>query len=860
MNRQTLKNIGIYAAITVFFIILAYGFMPGLLGGKVVNQSDISGWRGMAQEAVQWNAAHPDDKALWSDSMFGGMPMVTTLDDFDGDWTKPLYKLMLWGTRPASYIFIALLGAFLLMLSMGVNRFLAVAGAVAIAFCSYNFQIIQVGHNTKMQAIAFAPWVLAAMIFTYRSAFKGICLKGSAFKGSGRQDETLKKWLPMTVLGSVFFAIALSFQIKANHVQITYYLALVILIYGIATLVWALKKDNRHYMPRFLTASLLLVVMGLVGIGTNANKLIPTAAYAPYTMRGGSELSTEGANAKGLDIEYATAWSYGIEETPNLLIPNYNGGSSSGSLDQKSATWQLFKKAGQNPRQICRSLPLYWGPQPFTAGPMYMGAISIFLFILGLCLLKGREKWWLLISCSLAILLSWGNHFMWFTRLWFDYAPMYSKFRTVSMALVVLQFCVPLLGIYTLDRIMKEEIPHRQVVKSVWTAFGITAGFCLIAALFPAIAGNFTSDADGGMQDIIVKALREDRQRLLRIDAWRSFLLITVSAALIMWSYLKPDPFVAKGRINIAAAIIGVLILVDMWSVGKRYLNEDHFVTPRDFSAQFNERPVDKEILCDESLSYRVLDLSENTFNSSVTSFRHKSIGGYSPTKMQRYQDLIDRYLSGEIKSFYTAAGGAQTIDDIQAAVPEMPVMSMLNGKYIIIGADYPPIVNPYVFGNAWIAGDVAVVESADEEIALLGRVDLKTTAVVRREDADALPYLRAEVSDGGADKSSVVMTYYSPNELKYHYKLPHESLVVFSEIFHPSWKASCNGNALRLLRADWVLRAAVIPEGEGEIVMRYIPEDYVRGERLSRICSILLLTLLASSVAMIVYRKRKNI
>lgn len=846
MNKQTLKNIGIYAAIVAFFIILAYGFMPALLGGKVVNQSDISGWRGMAQEAVQWNAAHPDDKALWSDSMFGGMPMVTTLDDFDGDWTKPLYKLMLWGTRPASYIFIALLGAFLLMLAMGVNKFLAVAGAVAIAFCSYNFQIIQVGHNTKMQAIAFAPWVLSAMIFTYRSAFKN----------GDNPRETLKQWLPMTILGSVFFAIALSFQIKANHVQITYYLALIILIYGIATLVWVLKKANRHYLVPFLIASLLLVFTGLVGIGTNANKLIPTAAYAPYTMRGGSELSTEGANAKGLDIEYATAWSYGIEETPNLLIPNYNGGSSAGSLDAKSATWQLFKRAGQNPRNICKSLPLYWGPQPFTAGPMYLGAISIFLFILGLCLLKGREKWWLLISCILAIFLAWGNHFMWFTQLWFDYAPMYSKFRTVSMALVVLQFCVPLLGIYTLDRIMKEEIPHRQVVKSVWTAFGITAGFCLIAALFPAIAGNFTGAADGGMQDVIVKALQEDRQRLLRVDAWRSFLFITMAAALIMWSYLKPDPFVAKGRINIAAAIIGVLILVDMWSVGKRYLNEDHFVSPRDFSAQFNQRPVDEDILCDESLSYRVLDLSENTFNSSVTSFRHKSIGGYSPTKMQRYQDLIDHYLSKEINSFYAAASGAQTLEDIQSSVPEMPVMSMLNGKYIIIGADYPPIVNPYALGNAWTVGEVAMASTADEEIALLGEVDLTTTAVVRTDDAEQL----SEAGLSKAEDGGVVMTYYSPNELKYHYNLSHESMVVFSEVFHPSWKATCNGEGLRLFRADWVLRAAVLPAGEGEIVMRYEPQDYVKGERLSRICSILLLILLVSSAGIIVYRKRKNI
>lgn len=843
-----MKNVGIYAAIVALFILLAYGFVPEVLGGKIVNQSDISGWRGMAQESIEWNADHPDDKALWSDSMFGGMPTVTMLDDFQGDWTKPLYKIALWGTRPASYLFIALLGAFLMMLSMGVNRFLAVAGAIAVAFCSYNFQIIQVGHNTKMQAIAFAPWVIAAMIFTYRSALG---------EREGK-DSSGKKWLPLTMLGSVLFALALSFQIKANHVQITYYLAIIILVYGIATLIWVLIKAHRDKLSRFAVASALLVVTGLVGIGTNANKLIPTAAYAPYTMRGGSELAKDGVNAEGLDLDYATAWSYGVNELPNLMIPNYNGGSSSGSLGDGSAMWELFRKAGQNPRQVCSNLPLYWGPQPFTAGPMYLGAISIFLFILGLCVLRGREKWWLLICCILAVLLSLGNHFMWFTELWFKYAPMYNKFRTVSMALVALQFCVPLMGIYALDRIMKEEIPHREVVKSVWTSLAITGGFCLIAALIPSIAGNFTSPSDAGMQDVIADALQQDRMRLLQTDAWRSFLFILVAAAVIIWSYMKPDPFVASGRIRIAACIIGVLILADMWSAGKRYLNSDHFISPRDFSAKFAERPVDKEISTDESLSYRVLDLSESTFNSSVTSYRHKSIGGYSPTKMQRYQDLIDHYISSEIRSFYAAAGKATTLDEIQSAVPEMPVVSMLNGRYIIIGAEYPPIVNPYAFGEAWFVGGTVEAATPDDEIAALGTLDLRNTAVVSSADKAAMP-LESDVQDSDPE-GRIVMTSYSPNELRYEYESPSASTVVFSEIFHPSWTATLNGEPLDLFRADWVLRAACLPAGSGEIVMRYEPRDYVQGRALSRICSAILLLLLVAAATVMGLGKRKNI
>lgn len=841
---EEMKKIATYAGIVLFLLVLSYAFVPQVLGGKIVNQSDISGWQGMARETLDWNAAHPDDKTRWTDSMFGGMPNVTVQDDFDGDWTKPLYKALLWGKRPASYLFLALLGGFLMMLAMGVNRFLAVIGAIAVAFCAYNFQIIQVGHNTKMQAIAFAPWAIAALIFTYRSAFR----EGDS-KAGGK--PLLAGWLPSTVLGTVLFGLALSFQIKANHVQITYYLALVIFIYVIATFVWVLKRENRALLGRFFIASALLLAIGITGIATNANKLIPTYAYTPYTMRGGSELTKEGTNDNGLSLDYATAWSYGIEETPNLMIPNYNGGSSNGSLGEKSAMWQLLRQAGQNPKQICQNLPLYWGPQPFTAGPMYMGAISIFLFILGMCVLKGREKWWLLASCVLAILLGWGRNFMWFTQLWFDYAPFYNKFRTVSMAIVIVQFCMPLLGIYALDRIIREDIPHRDVVRGVWISLGVTAGFCAIAALFPSIAGDFISPSDAGYQPQVLKALQYDRRHLLQADAWRSFLLIVFSAAVLVWSYMKNDTVICGKRIRIAAAIIGVLVLFDLWGVGKRYLNSSDFITPKDFSAHFNARPVDKAILEDKSPSYRVLDLSENTFNSSLTSYRHKSIGGYSPTKMQRYQDLIDHYLEKEIKSFYSAASEAATLEGIQNALPYMPAVSMLNGKYIIIGGEYPPVENRYAFGPAWTVSSVKTVGSADEEIAALGQVDLHRVAVVREGDCSGV-----EAATEGA--ASITMTSYAPNELHYTYSSTEPVTAVFSEIYHPSWKATLDGKPIDLFRADWVLRAAELPAGSGEIVMRYEPQDYVVGEAVSRASSILLLLLLVGSVLFGVFGRRK--
>lgn len=832
-----MKNIGIYAGIVAFFLVLSYAFTPWVLSGKIVNQSDISGWRGMAQESIEWNAAHPDDKTAWSDSMFGGMPNVTFIDDFEGDWTKGLYNALLWGRRPASYIFIALLGAFLMMLAMGMNRYISIIGAIAVAFCSYNFQIIQVGHNTKMQAIAFAPWALAALIQTYRMALSG-----------DWESSKLRKFLVGLLPSSVAFGLALSFQVKANHVQITYYLAIIIFLYALTTFVWVLLRENRGKFKGFVAASLFLLLFGITGIGTNANKLVPTYAYTPFTMRGGSELSTAGANSNGLDLDYATAWSYGVEETPNLMIPNFNGGSSSGALGEKSATWQLFKRAGQNPRQICRSLPLYWGPQPFTAGPMYMGAISIFLFILGLCILESRHRWWLLACVVLGIMLGWGRNMMWFTELWFKYAPMYSKFRTVSMALVILQFCIPLLGVYTLDCIFKEKINHRKVVRGVWTSWAVTAGFCALAALVPSVAGDFVAQSDSQMQAILTDALREDRMVLMQKDAWMSFILITLSAGALIFCYLKPDSTLVAGRLRMAMGLIGVMVLANMWMVGKRYLNADHFTTKKDFGAQFEKRAVDEMILEDTDPSYRVLDLSENTFNSSVTSFRHKSIGGYSPTKMQRYQDLIDRFLSREISSFYAGASNATTLEEMQEAVKYMPAMSMLNARYIIIGADYPPLVNEHAFGDSWIASELIGAENPDAEISLLAAVDPRHQAVVAQKDIDALG-LSVEKS-GESAGGSIFMTSYAPNELHYEFCCPEgaDNLAVFSEVYHPSWKAwvkmkgESEARPLDLFRADWVLRAAVLPVGEGELTMRYEPSDYAIGAHISLVCSVLLL------------------
>lgn len=774
------KKLAIYIGIIIGFLVLAYAFVPQVLGGKIINQSDISGYRGMAEEMTQWNKEHPDDKTAWTESMFGGMPTASINPSTEGDYTWTLYKWLMAGKRPANWLFVSLLGGFLLLLAFGVNPLIAAGGAIAITFCSFNFQIIQVGHNTKMQAIALMPWVLAALVFAYKSA--------------------IAKKLPQALLGAALFGLAVSFQVKANHPQISYYLALMILFYVVTVFIWLVAdKERRAAVGRFFAVSALLLVLGLAGIGTNSSKLLPTFEYTPYSMRGGS---TSG-ETKGLDLDYATAWSYGWEELPNLMIPNFNGGASAGALGPKSETYKLLKRAGQpNLKQISKQLPLYWGPQPFTAGPMFIGGITIFLFLLGLFCYKGKERWWLLAATLFAIFLALGHHFMWFTRLCYNYLPLYNKFRTVSMALCVLQVSMPLLGFLFLDRLVREEIPFEEIKKKGLIAYALTGGICLIFWLFPGLAGSFTGASDAGMQGALVDALVADRISLLRHDAGMGFVLITAAAALIVWS-----GFATKGRRVISALAICVLVLVNMFAVGKRYLNADDFVTPKNFMSQFAQRPVDKAILADPDPSYRVLDLTVNVFNDSHPSYWHKNIGGYSPAKLQIYQEYIESHLQKEIQQLSGALRGATTIAEAEAALPYLEGLAKLNCRYIIVDGNAAPLRYPFAQGNAWF------------------------------EDA-------GDAEDGTGD--FVRLTTYAPNCLRYEYSAAQDKKLIFSEVYYPAgWVLRMeDGSELEMSLSDEVLRSAVVPAGEHTLEMRFEPVSYARGELVSQICSILLIFL----------------
>ena len=817
------KKILYFFCIIIGMLVLSYAYVPQVLDGKIVNQSDISGWQGMSREMMDWNSAHPDDPTAWTESMFGGMPTATIHAATDGDWTQKIYDFLLTGRRPATYLFISLVGAWLLMLAFGVHPLIAVGGAVAVTFCSYNLQIIQVGHNTKMQAIAFLPWVLAALVYTYNAALKK------------------KKWLPLCAFGAAMFALFVSFQVKANHPQITYYLAIMILLYALMLLVWLLwRKERRGLLGRFFAASGLLLVLGCTGIATNAIKLLPTFEYTPYSMRGGSTAEADGSKeTKGLELDYATAWSYGWEELPNLLIPNFNGGSSAGSVDpDKSETIALLESAGQpGARSMADSLPMYWGPQPFTAGPMYMGAVTIFLFVLALFMYKGKEKWWIVVCSVLAVFLALGSHFMWFTRLFYDCVPLYNKFRTVSMALVVLQFTLPLLAFLALDRILKDGDFAAGFRKKGFWALAVSGGFCLLFLLVPSLAGSFTGSVDSGQPDILVEALQADRKRLLVSDALRSLLLVAAAYLLILWGVSAPKKGMADGksgfvRRRTAVLLVCILVLGDLGLAGKRYLNAGDFVTPRNFQSQFDKRPVDEAILSDPDLSYRVLDLTVNVFNDSHPSYWHKNIGGYSPAKLQRYQEFIESTLTSEINELYSSISSAGTVQEAEENMPYLEGLAKMNCRYIII-ADDLALRYKYAAGNAWFAQACLEAGDAAEEAA--------------------------------AEPDRIELVSYAPNELRYEYSSAEGGKVVFSEVYYPvGWTLTVEdtGELLPIGLEGDILRSALVPAGEHTLVMRFDPPSYRTGETVSRASSIAIVLVVLLSAGFVAVpalsRKRK--
>lgn len=818
MKNIPLKKLYPYIGAFLLFVVIAYVYFPPLFEGKIVHQSDISSWRGAANEAIEFREK-TGQEPLWTNSMFGGMPTTMISTIYKGNYLQQLYNNLFWGPRPASYLILAFVSFYLLMLSLGVRSWVAIAGALAFGFCSYNFQIMQVGHNAKMVAIAFMPMVLASVVFAF----------------------SRNRWL-----GAVFLGISLAFEIMANHPQITFYLAMVILFYGGAQLYLAIKNKT---LPSFIKTGVLLLVAAGLAAGANVNHLWPTWEYTKYTMRGGSELTLNQQNQteNGLDKEYATAWSYGIEETFNLLIPNFNGGASAGELGKNSETYKFLKQAGaQQADQIIKQLPLYWGPQSFTAGPMYMGAVAIFLFVLGLVLIKGPMKWWIASLSLLVLLLGWGRHFMVLSNLFYDYVPLYNKFRVPSMILVVLQLTIPLLGFYTVWKIVKGDVEREIVLKGLKISLLIVGGICALFMLLPGLAGSFSAAADSNYPDWLQQCLPQDRKALLRSDALRSLVFVVLTAGCI-WGIVR-----GKLKMERLLIVLCVLLALDMWTVDKRYLNNGHFVTQREFNNQFQARPVDKIILEDESLDYRVLDLSVNTFNDSHSSYFHKTIGGYSAAKLQRYQDLIDYFIAPKIDAVIQEAKQGATYSSLTQSLSTDPILNMLNTKYIIVDANSNPIENRSAYGNAWFVKDYELVNTADEEIIKLAQIEPSEMAVIAKEFAPI-------VQDRGInfdDSATIQLISYAPNKLEYRTRAKDEQLAVFSEIYYPKgWHVYVDGQEVEHFRTDYVLRAMFVPAGEHVITFEFRPDSYFVGSKISAASSGLLLFALFGFIMIYIIR-----
>ena len=564
-------------------------------------------------------------------------------------------------------------------------------------------------------------------------------------------------------------------------------------------------------------------------------------------MRGGSELS--GGNSKGLSIDYSTRWSYGWNELPNLMIPNFNGGPTAGPLPENSNTGKLLRKSDKDYRNTLKLQPLYWGNQPNTAGPMCVGAITVFLFILGLMVCEGKDKWWMFAGVVLAIGLALGNNCLPLTRFFHNYVPFYNKFRAVSTSLVILQFLMPMLGFMALDKILKGGNNNKVLLKKALIAFGIVGGFCLIFSLFPSLAGNFHSPSDANRKELYVNALAADRRVLLRNDAMISFLLVTAVFSLLALSLRKK---VSEKTRTFSAAGICVLVLVSLFGIGKRYLNESHFKTPRQFEETFAERDVDKMLAKDKDPHYRVVDLNAFVFSESKTSYYHKSIGGYNAAKLQRYHDLIKTYLENELVMVSETLNNSSTFGEFRQNLGAIPALSMLNTKYFIYSPSLPPAQHYQAMGNAWLVDSGIKVSSPDEELSAIGKTDLWKTAILGPDFKDVSIPAKTNEND------RIFLVSYAPNKLTYRYKTASDRAAVFSEIYYPyGWTARIDGKKrLDIFRADWTLRGIILPAGTHELVMRMDPPSYKIGSRISLISSILLFFLLAMAV---VWTKRSS-
>ncbi len=814
---KSLKQLLPHFLIIAGFLVISYIYFYPVLEGKVLRANDSSVSNYISKEIRDYRAANGKDP-LWTNSIFSGMPGYLILTRHPGNLMRHVDNVLRVFKMPVSVLFLAMTGFYVLLLMLGVNRWIAAAGAVAYGFSSFLFQILAAGHNTQAIALAYMAPMIGGVWYAYR-------------------HDAIK--------GALFTAFILSLELLANHPQITYYAGLCLLVFIITEFIWSVREKT---VPKFLKTSAILIIPVIIAIGVNFGNLYTVYEYSKYSMRGKSDLVTENRNmSSGLDRDYIVHWSYGIDETMNLLIPNYKGGSSK-PFDRDSETVKALRQ--NNMASASNQVMKYWGTQPGTDGPHYMGAIIIFLFVLGLIITKGREKWWLLIATLLSVMLAWGKNFMPFTNLFIDFFPGYNKFRAVTMTLVIAQFCIPFLGILALRDIYESAISRKDIMKGLKIAFGITGGLLLLIIAIPGIAGSFLNQGEVGYPDWLKTAMVSDRKELLRTDALRSLVFVTAGAAVLL-AFIKD-----KLRKEYSIVVIGVLVLLDLWTVDKRYLNSDRFERPSAIQKSVVPTPADAFILKDQSYN-RVLNLAVSTFNDNTpTSYFHKSIGGYHGAKLKRYQELIDSALLREINAFIGAAGNARSAEDLIPPLAKAPALNMLNTRYIIYNPEAPPVINPYALGNAWFVENPVFVENANQEIMAINSLNPVTDAVIDKKFRD----LVTGTSYPPAHGDTIYLTSYQPNELIYKYSAATEKLIVFSEIYYPAgWKCYVDGTEKPYMRANYVLRAMVAPAGDHEIKFSFNPESFVTGNKVSLASSILLFLLAGGFIANELIRKKKQ-
>jgi len=818
-NKQILSFL---AAIIAFAVITWVYFSP-VLQGKRIKQHDMEMHKGMAQELTEYRET-TGETALWTNAPFGGMPAWNITAPQKTNLFDYVHKGFSIGLpSPLGSVFISMLGFFILLLVLDCGFWVSVAGALAYGFTSYLFIVIGAGHNAKAVAMAYMPPVIAGILLTYRGKY---------------------------LWGGLLTAVALALEIRANHLQITYYLLLIIGILIIAEFIADLKEKK---LVHFIKASLILVVVAIISTLTFTTKLYANYEFGKETTRGKPVLTRNEANqTKGLDRDYITQWSYGKGETWSLLIPNAKGGASA-YIGSKNPS---LEKADSRFRQSIAQSNAYWGDQPGTSGPVYVGAIVVFLFVFGALTIKGKLKWALLVATLLSILLSWGKNFMGFTNFFLDYLPGYDKFRAVSMTLVIAEVTMPLLGFLGLAEIAKNPDSFKKNQKNFFIALGVTAGICLLFYIAPKLFFSFFSQSeaeqfaqlssgkDGAIYASFATQLENVRIAIFRKDAMRSLLFI-LFAAVPLFLYGK-----GKLKAQIAFPILAALVLVDMYPIDRRYLNNDNFIPKRQFDKPFTASAANQYILNDKTLDFRVADITKDAFNDASTCYFHKSIGGYSGAKLRRYQDIISQYLGSELNQLRSAKSG----EDMIQSLSQLKVLNMLNTKYIIYNPNSQPFQNPFAFGNAWLVNDIQWVDTPNEEFDAISTTDLQHTAIMHKEfQTQAGNYNPA----GG--EGSITLTDYKPNQVTYRFEANEDKLVVFSEIWtSKGWTMHMDGQEHPILRANYLLRAAMIPAGNHEIVMRYEPSIWRIGGIISLVSSLSIL--LAVVIAVIFTIKKQKV